>query len=476
MANEKNDPKQPAGAAESRQKRPNTIDLTATEIKPEPSAKPASAADVEPAAKSEPATEPVAKSESATKADPAKQAEAPVAAPPRTAETAKAAPQNASRAADTVPPPSDHRAAEARSTKGLPWGVIGIALAAAVIFFAIGIGAGQWLSSRAPRQSAALAPQPVTATLPPELQARIDKLETQLATVPKDDSQLQARLAKLEAQLSAPRASDQQLVARIAAAEAAVKTLSEMTASREKRSDDIAALASEARERASSAVSAAEAAQKSQAASPEARADLDALNTRIAALEQSVRDSQAELARRLSADDAKGRFAIAAIALRDTVDRGLPFSAELAAVKSLSGNAAALAPLESFAASGVPSAGSLGRELAGLMPAIWKVARKDEPQSGSFLERLQSNAEKIVRIRPAGEVAGDDPASILARIEGRAGNADISGALAELAKLPPEARAPAEGWIKKAQARDTAIVAARNISQTALSALVKPGS
>ena len=184
-----------------------------------------------------------------------------------------------------------------------------------------------------------------------------------------------------------------------------------MTASREKRSDDIAAVASEARERASSAASAAEAAQKSQTASPEARADLDALTTRIAALEQSARDSQAELARRLSADDAKGRFAIAAIALRDAVDSGLPFTAELAAAKSLSGDAAAFAPLEPLAATGVPSATALGRELAGLMPAIWKIARKDEVQEGTFLQRLQANASKIIRIRPAGDVVGDDPTS-----------------------------------------------------------------
>ena len=465
MANEKNDPKKPAGAGAQPQKRPNTIDLTATEIKPEPAAKPETRAETKPELKPEIKTEPV------TKPEPVKQAaeRATAPPPPRAAETAKAAPENAGRATNTVPPPGDHRAAEARSSKGLPWPVIGIALAAAVIFFAIGIGAGQWLSSRSTQTGA-------IATLPPELQARIDKLEAQLGAPPKEDSQLQARLAKLEAQLNAPRAGDQQLVARIAAAEAAVKTLADMTASREKRSDDIAALANEARERASSAVSAAEAAQKSQGPSPEARADLDALNTRIASLEQSARDSQAELARRLTADDAKGRFAIAAIALRDAVASGLPFTAELAAVKSLSGDAAAFAPLEPFAASGVPSASALGRELAGLMPAIWKIARKDEPQTGSFLERLQANAEKIVRIRPAGEVAGDDPASVRARIEGRAGSSDIRGALAELAKLPPDARAPAAGWIEKAEARNAAIAAARNISQTALSALVKPGS
>ena len=399
------------------------------------------------------------------------------ATPPQPgAETAESAPQNAGRAADkAVPPGDDRRAAETPPPKGLPWSVIGIALAAAVIFFAVGIGAGQWLSSRAPQPSA-LAPQPVAAALSPELQARIDKLEAQLGAPPKEDPQLQARLAKLEAQLNAPRAGDPQRVARVVAAEAAVNTLADMTPSREKRSDDIAAVASEARERASNAASAAEAAQKSQTASPEARADLDALTTRIAALEQSVRDSQAELARRLSADDAKGRFAIAALALRDVVDSGTPFAPELASAKSLSGDAAAFAPLEPFASSGVPSAASLGRELASLMPAIWKIARKDEVQQETFLERLKANAAKIIRIRPAGDVVGDDPTSVSTRIETRAEHADIRGALAELNKLPPDARAPAQTWIKKAEARNAAIAAARNVSQTALAALTKPGS
>jgi hypothetical protein len=474
MANEKNDPNKPAGPAAQPQKRPNTIDLTATEIKPEPAAKPEASPENKPQPKAE--TKPETKPEPVIKSEPVKPAPEPAKAPPpRAPETVRSAPENASGAGGNVPPVGGDRAAATQPSRGMPWSVIGIALAAAVIFFAIGIGAGQWLSSRAP-QTGALAPQPAVAALPPELQGRIDKLEAQIGALPKEDPQLQARLAKLEAQLNAPRASDQQIVARIVAAEAAVKTLADMTASREKRSDDIAAVANEARERASSAASAAEAAQKSQGPSPEARADLDALNTRIAALEQSVRDSQAELARRLSADDAKGRFAIAALALRDMVDSGTPFAPELASAKSLSGDAAAFAPLESFASSGVPSAASLGRELAGLMPAIWKIARKDEVQQETFLERLKANASKIIRIRPAGDVVGDDPTSVSTRVETRAEHADIRGALAELNKLPPDARAPAAAWIKKAEARNAAIAAARNVSQTALAALTKPGS
>jgi hypothetical protein len=442
MANDKNEPKKPAAAAGMRAKRPTTIDLKATEIKAEPD----------------------------------RPTEQPASPPPPDTEKQDAAPRTGTGGSD-APPPRDHwRAARDRLPKDLPWPVIGIAVAAAIVFFAIGLGAGQWLSGSAPVQHA-VAPEPVVATPPPELLSRLAKLEAQVATPPKDDAPMQARLAKLEAQLAAPRAEDPQLLARIVAAESAVKTLADIAASREKRSDDIAALAREARDRAANAVTTAEAAQKeSRSTAPESRADLDALNARIASLEQSARTSQADLARRLSADDAKGRLAIAAIALRDAVDAGLPFTAELTAVKSLSGDAAAFAAIEPFAASGVPSAEALGRELAGLMPAIWKAARKEEPQTGTFIERLQANAERIVRIRPAGEAAGEDPASIRARIETRAGNADIRGALAELAKLPPDARAPAEAWMKKAQARNAAIMAARNLSQTALAALVKPGS
>ncbi|HWV55739.1 hypothetical protein [Pseudorhodoplanes sp.] len=424
MTDDKNEPNKPAtGPSAGSPNRPNTIDLKATEIKSEPG-------------------------------KPDEQA-------------AGAAPQ---------PSESETDASRAREPHGSPWGVIGIGASAAIVSFAVGLGAGHWLSGGMAPQSA-LAPAAVETAPSPELLARIGKLEAQINAPRQDDAQLQARLAKIESQLNAPRANDQQLIARIAAAEAAVKTMSDMVAARERRSDDIAAIAHEARDRASSAASAVEAAKnESRGAAPEARADFDALVAKVATLEQTARASQAELARRTTADDTKSRFAIATIALRDAVEAGVPYQPELQAVKSLTGDANALAPLEPFAATGLPSAASLGRELAGLMPAIWKAARKDEPQQGTFLERLQSNAAKIVRVRPAGDVAGDDPASVSARIETRADHADIRGALAELAKLPADARAPAAAWIKKAEARNAALAAARTVSQAALGALAKSGS
>ena len=60
------------------------------------------------------------------------------------------------------------------------------------------------------------------------------------------------------------------------------------------------------------------------------------------------------------------------------------------------------------------------------------------------MEKLQAGAERLVRIRPVGDVPGDDPAAMIARIEAKAARNDISGALADLSKLPAAVRAPAE--------------------------------
>jgi len=438
MPDDKNEPNRPSGAASGRSNRPTTIDLKATEISPEPAPKP------EP----EPATAPVSQAPG-TEGGGSKGDEAP-----RKAE--KAADKPAADAATSGeaprpdPAPPVYPAPPARS----PWSAIGIALAS-VVFFAGGLAAGYWWATHATPPVAASGGESRSA----ELLARIDRIETQLDAARKNTPQLDARLSKLESALKAAPATDPQLQERLA-----------------KLESQLAALARDAHERASSAITAAEAAKITQAASPEARADLEAVAKRIATLEETARGGQAELARRMATEDAKGRFALTAIALRDAVDKGAPFAAELASAKSHAADAASVAVLEPYASTGVPSAQALGRELSSLMPALWKAARGTTPQTGTFLERLQANAGNIIRIRPAGDVAGDDHDSIRARIEARAATADIDNALSELMKLPPEVRAPAEAWIKKAQARNAAVAAARNIAQTAIGALAKSGS
>ena len=207
--------------------------------------------------------------------------------------------------------------------------------------------------------------------------------------------------------------------------------------------------------------------------------DIVALTNRIAALENAVKSLTTEIAQRnASANDAAVRATVAAEALRAAVERGAPYQAELAAAKSFGANANATAALEPFATEGIPSATMLGRELAGLLPALQR-ASEPEASNGSLLGRLEAHAQRLVRIAPidaAAAPAGDDPSSLIARINSDAVHGDIAAALADVARLPDAAHTLAASWVKKAEAREAAIAASRRIAADALAALSKPAS
>jgi hypothetical protein len=183
-----------------------------------------------------------------------------------------------------------------------------------------------------------------------------------------------------------------------------------------------------------------------------------------------------ELAKPASASgDSAARLVVAAEALRAAVERGDPFAPALAAVKALGVAQNVLSPLTPFAATGVPSAASLAHELSAVVPAM-RHASGMAPNEGGFLDRLQANAQKLVRVTPIDAPVGDDPSAVIARIETDAARADINAALAEIVKLPDPARAQVAPWVEKADARNAAIAAGRRIASDALAALGKPGA
>jgi len=197
--------------------------------------------------------------------------------------------------------------------------------------------------------------------------------------------------------------------------------------------------------------------------------DFDTLQQRIAALEQSTKAAREEIAKTSSGDSA-ARQALSAAALRDAVVSGAPFAAELAQAKSLGAIDKEISVLEPFAATGIPSPAALAQELHNLLPAMVNLAGAQAPQGG-FLERLQVNAGKLVRIRPVDAPPSDDPLAVLSRIENDVAKSDVAAALADLGKLPNPIRAPAQGWISKAQAREGALKAARQYAAAAARAI-----
>jgi len=286
---------------------------------------------------------------------------------------------------------------------------------------------------------------------------------------------LTLRVSKIEGTISKLPAGDAGVAERLAAADSAMKSLGIALTALNRRSDDTAATASQARERADAAAKAVtdlrasvqDAAKNSSAGiSP---AELDALQKRMAALEQSAKAARDDIAKASSAD-ISARLALSAAGLRDAVASGAPFAAELALAKSLGADDKVLVPLAPFAATGVPTPPVLAQELRALLPAMLKISGAQAPEAG-FLERLQANAGKLVRVRPVDAPPGDDASAVLARIEIDAAKADIAAALADLGKLADATRAPAQAWFAKAQARQAALAAARQYAADTARAL-----
>jgi len=346
-------------------------------------------------------------------------------------------------AQDTTPKPQPEpeSKAESRSTAGqgtpssgqtawlsapaLAGGLVGAATVAVVL-------AALWLAG-------GLTPRSVESGQVDALAQRVTKIEGILAKIPANDPTVSERLS---------------------AADNAMKSLGIALTALNKHSDEAVAGANEARTRADAAEKAVTQLRSSvqdlsrNTSAGLSSADVDGMQKRLGALEQAVKSSPV---------DAAARLALSTAVLRDTVASGAPFAAELTEARSLGADEKALNLLAPFAATGLPTAVALGKELSALIPAMQK-ASGGQTQAGGFLERIEANASKLVRIRPVGAPEGDDASAVLARTKTEAEHADIDGALADLAKLNAATRAPAQGWIEKARARQAALAAARQLA------------
>jgi hypothetical protein len=321
--------------------------------------------------------------------------------------------------------------------------IAAIAGIAGGVIAAVVIGSGLWFAGYIPPRPQVAAPSAATPSDP----AIAD---------------LSARLAKIEGAQQTQPQPDPALASRIGAVEAATKSLKD-------RIDDAAGAAQKAQAQAAAAADAAKGTQNAAT-----RSDLDALSARLAALDSTVKKLADNVTHQpRSADDRAARLTIAAEALRAAVERGVPFQAELAAVTSFGVDQNATAPLEPFAATGVPSAAALAQELAALAPTLQQAAEPASDNS-TFLGRLKTNAQHLVSITPVDAPVGDDPVSVATRIAVDAAHADIAAALADIAKLPGAAKPLAAAWVQKAQAREAAIAASRTLAADALAALAKP--
>lgn len=448
MASTKRPPSDPPGGR--RRRPPTVINLEATEVSPSSTESPPKAEN--------PKTE-NPETENPGTDDPAPQQQAAEASAPPQTKSEDVPPEQvafesppAEPAVESKPPEPPQPAAEQASPPSNPPRQSWLPVMAGLS----GLGGGLvlfvllWVSGALSTGQQASSSQQASA---PDLSPRLGAIEQQLkelaarpapaAADPKALNDIAARLGKLESAVSAPRApvNDPVVLGRIAAAESAAKSTADNVTALTHRLDSF------------------------EASLRETNGQIQQLAVATAELQNHMRETGAGA-------DRPSRLAVAASALRAAVECGEPYAAELAIVKPLASDTAAIGALEPFATSGLPSPAALGQELAAIIRPMLNTPA-EAPRDSTFLEKLQANAEKLVRIRPIDEARGDDRIAVLTRIEQRAAQGNIAGAQAELSKLPADIRALAslQVWTAKADARAKAIEAARKLAADAVTSL-----
>ena len=358
---------------------------------------------------------------------------------------AKRAPPTIDLEATEISGDTQNAGAGAEPKRSLPWPSRAAVFAAVV---AVVSGAGAAALVIAVAWLAGWPGEVAPPTAVPQANAAIDALAS--------------RVAGIEAKLAKPPASapDPAVASRIEALEKSYASLRAELAAVRAQSEKLAAAVNDV---------------KSTPRESSPPVDLSAINERLAQVERAIRAQTAEVAQESTkpADDLPLRRVVAAALLDVSVRHGDPYTTALAAAKSLTADADALKPLDGFAASGVPSANALSRELLTLVPKLSPPVPENSTAGSGLVDRLQAGAAKLVRIQRA-DAVGNDRGAVVARVTAAALRNDMAEARRELNTLAPADRAAAQAWLDKADARDAALAASRQFATEAMAALAQP--
>jgi hypothetical protein len=318
-----------------------------------------------------------------------------------------------------------------------------------------------------PGETAPPAPAPqVNNAAVDALAARLANVESKAAAPQGNNAAIDAlatRVAKVESKapaVAAPAVPDPALAAQVGSLQKSVTMLRDELAAAGVRSQQLAAT-----------IEAVKSAPRETPPPP----DLSAINERLAKIEAAARTLSVETAQRNAApvDDPQLRRVVAASLLDVSVRAAEPYAAALAVAKPFAASPDALKPLDSFAATGIPSTNALNRELQALLPKLSPAPENATTGSG-IVDRLQAGAARLVRIERTDAVVGNDRNAIVSRVTAAAVRNDIAEARRELKTLAPADRTAAQAWIDKADARDAALAASRQFAADAMAALGKP--
>ncbi|WP_128564821.1 COG4223 family protein, partial [Methylobacterium crusticola] len=217
-----------------------------------------------------------------------------------------------------------------------------------------------------------------------------------------------------------------------------------------------------------------------------------ALDSRGKATDQRLADLAKAVEGRADAGTLQAALrVVAADRIAAALALGAPYADALGTLKQLDpGQAAALAPLEPFAASGAPTAASLSQAFqplgARMLAASRAAQQRAVAEQGSFGDRLASMAESIVSVRKVGtggsgpgtapQADADPTEAGVAKVQDALDRGAIPDAAAAFDALPEAARREGAAFGERLKARAAAGEAARTRLSASFAALPGPGS
>ena len=360
-------------------------------------------AETKPASKPDTAKPDPSKSESPK---PEKPAAASVA--PKPAEPAK--PTESAARVKVTPPAAVERPFPVLAMLG--GGVIGLAAAYGLAW------AGLWPSTPA-------APLPADPRLA-QFQAAIPELQTVTETTQSELAALNQRIGSLEtaaptasATAPAPAVDLGAVEAEIAALAARVDALGS-AAPAGGSAEDLATLRSEL-----SGLS---------GRVDELGARLGTTEASLQTLGTSVADTKATLAQQPADIGAVLQLPLVLSGFEAAFASGRPYETELAALRSAVPNVAMPTAIANGATSGLPRADVIATRFAQVVPDM--LAVRPVKADADWQDTAADWFRSMIALRPTGEVEGDDPEAVVARLEAAIGRRDFAAAETLLASLP----------------------------------------
>lgn len=174
------------------------------------------------------------------------------------------------------------------------------------------------------------------------------------------------------------------------------------------------------------------------------------ISNRVSALDARIGDAEAKITD--SGSNISVAKAIAVAGLKSAIDRGGSFMSELEAYATVVPDSDIVVELRNYAAGGVPTI----NQLTDTFPAVAnKIVATGQglAEDSSIADRLMASARSLVQIRPKGEVAGETPGAIAARIEERLKAGNLSAALTQWGTLPDAAKQVSTDFADQMRAR-----------------------